>query len=167
MNRSSVESIVRALNEQQVQFLIAGGLAVAVHGFVRFTADVDLILAIDQENLTRAVSALSSLGYLPRAPVQFAEFINPAAQAVGGAKEHDRFSLFSPRHPATEIDLFLEPPIGFSKAIATAAKFEVAPGVFAPFCSIDDFECNEDQGRPATGPSPCSGVAATQAAGGI
>ncbi len=41
MERGSVEAIVAALNENQVQYLIVGGLAVVAHGYVRFTADVD------------------------------------------------------------------------------------------------------------------------------
>jgi hypothetical protein len=139
MNRSCVETIVRALNDQQVQYLIAGGLAVVAHGYVRFTADVDLMLAVDQANLIRAVGALSSLGYIPRAPVQFEEFINPAARKLWAEQKNMTvFSLFSPQHSATEIDLFLEPPIDFPRAIAAAKQFEIAPGIFAPFCSIDD-----------------------------
>jgi hypothetical protein len=34
-----IETIVRALNESGVRYLIAGGLAVVAHGYVRFTAE--------------------------------------------------------------------------------------------------------------------------------
>lgn len=39
MKRDSVVAIVQALNENEVQYLIVGGLAVVAHGYVRFTAD--------------------------------------------------------------------------------------------------------------------------------
>ena len=41
MEVRSVESIVRTLNDAQVDYLIVGGLAVNAHGFVRLTQDVD------------------------------------------------------------------------------------------------------------------------------
>jgi hypothetical protein len=59
MKRDSVVAIVQALNEMEVQYLIVGGLAVVAHGYLRLTADVDLILAPDTGNLERAVDAIS------------------------------------------------------------------------------------------------------------
>ena len=47
MERRSVEAIVEGLNRAQVRYLIVGGLAVVAHGFVRFTADIDLVLDPD------------------------------------------------------------------------------------------------------------------------
>ena len=43
MEKRSVEAVVRGFNEAQVRYLIAGGVAVVAHGYVRFTADLDLI----------------------------------------------------------------------------------------------------------------------------
>lgn len=48
------------------------------------------------------------------------------------------FSLCSPLHPAIEIDLFLDPPIDFSKAYAAAMRTKVAPGLHATFCALED-----------------------------
>ena len=44
-----------------VRYLVAGGLAVVAHGYLRFTADVDLIVDLEPANVTRAVAALESL----------------------------------------------------------------------------------------------------------
>jgi hypothetical protein len=150
MEKSSVEVIVKTLIEHQVRYLIAGGLAVAAHGYVRFTADVDLILATDEANLKRAVAALESLDYRSRAPVEFSEFIDPRnRQQWAGDKHMIVFSLYSPRHPATEIDLFLEPPLDFEKAYAAAANIELAPNVRGSFCSLNDLiSLKEKGGRP-------------------
>jgi hypothetical protein len=150
METSSVESIILALNRNRVQYLIAGGLAVVAHGYVRFTADVDLILAVDQQNLTRAVAALQSIGYQPRAPVPFEDFIDPGKRRQWAAEKNMTvFSLFSPRHPATEIDLFLQPPLNFLRAYAQAVFLDVAPGATATFCSVTDLiELKTKAGRP-------------------
>jgi hypothetical protein len=150
MNKNSVESIVRALNTHRVEYLIAGGLAVVAHGYVRFTADMDLLLAMDRPNLTNAVAALSTLNYRPRAPVPIEQFINPLHRRQWmDEKGLTVFSLFSPDHPATEIDLFVDPPLVFSEAYPRAVRLEIAPQVNATFCSIDDLiELKLKAGRP-------------------
>jgi hypothetical protein len=139
MTNSSVEAIVQQLNSHKVRYLIAGGLAVVAHGHVRFTADVDLVLAVDEQNLRNAVSAFKSLDYRPRAPVPFEQFTDPA-QRQRWAREKNMvvFSLFSPSHPASEIDLFLEPPLDFEAAYNRAPRIEIKPGLSATFCSIED-----------------------------
>lgn len=58
MEVRSVETIVRALNEASVHYLIVGGLAVNAHGFVRLTRDVDIVLSLDPENATRGLDIL-------------------------------------------------------------------------------------------------------------
>ena len=90
MKRDSVIAIVAALNENQVRYLIVGGLAVVAHGYVRFTADVDLLLSVETENLKRAVAALKLLGYRPRAPVDRRFSRSIEASAMGAGKEYDR-----------------------------------------------------------------------------
>jgi hypothetical protein len=39
MEVRSIETIVRALNDAKVQYLIVGGLAVVAHGYERLTKD--------------------------------------------------------------------------------------------------------------------------------
>jgi len=150
LERRSVESVVRALNEAQVRFLVVGGLAVIAHGFVRFTADIDLVLDPDPAALGRAIAALSDLGYRPRAPVPFAQFADPHARAAWVKdKGLAVFSVFSPDHAATEIDLFVEPPFDFGAVYARARRFEVGPGAVATFVGLADLiEMKRRVGRP-------------------
>jgi hypothetical protein len=150
MKRDSVVAVVAALNEKQAEYLIVGGLAVVAHGYVRFTADVDLIVSIEPENLRRVVNALQGLGYRPRAPVDFHEFIDPSHRKQWAQEKNMTvFSLFSGAHPATEVDLFLEPPLDFSAAYGRALRQEVAPGTPAVFCSLEDLIALKSMaGRP-------------------
>ena len=138
MTGRSVETIIRALNRAEARYLIVGGLAVVAHGHVRFTAHVDLVLDPDPASLARAVAALEALGYRPRAPVALAEFLDPEKRRQWMKdKGLTVFSLFSPEHPATELDLFVEPPFDFGEEFREAARFEVAPGVTGTFVGRD------------------------------
>ena len=139
MTRRSVEAIVETLNAGGVRYLIAGGLAVVAHGHVRFTADVDLILDLTDGNVARAVEALQALGYRPRVPVSFEDFAKPDKRAQWAREKHMTvFSLYSDAHAATEIDLFVESPLDFEAAYASAARMEVAPGIEAVFVGYRD-----------------------------
>jgi predicted nucleotidyltransferase len=150
MEKQSVELIVGSLNDQGVKYLIAGGLAVVAHGYLRFTADVDIMLAMDSHNLSKGVAALKGLNYQPHAPVPFEQFIDADRRAQWiDQKGMVVFSLFSPDHPATEIDLFVDLPIAFDEAYARAMRMEVGPGVIATFCSIEDLiDLKTKSGRP-------------------
>jgi len=150
LERRSIEEIVRALNSAGVRYLVVGGLAVVAHGHVRFTADLDLVLDPTPDALLRAIEALSALGYRPRAPVPFAEFADREKRARWiRDKGLTVFSVSSPEHPATEIDLFVEVPFDFERAFARAARFELSPGLEGTFVGLADLiAMKRAAGRP-------------------
>jgi hypothetical protein len=53
-----LRGLLLALGEEGVEFVVIGGVAVAAHGFVRATEDVDIVPAPDRENLDRLVDRL-------------------------------------------------------------------------------------------------------------
>jgi hypothetical protein len=139
MKLKTIETIFRALNREEVRYLIAGGLAVVAHGHMRFTADIDLILDMEEKNLQKAISVFSSLGYLPRPPVALENFSNPAMRATWMQEKGLKvFSLWNPDHPATEIDLFIEPPIDFEQAYSRNISIELAEDVDVTVIGFDD-----------------------------
>ncbi len=150
MQIESIEAVFRALNDASVRYLIAGGLAVAAHGHLRFTADVDLILDLEDDNTRRALAALASLGYRPRAPVPMEQFADPAMRRRWMAEKGlTVFSLYSPMHQATEVDLFVEAPFDFARAYQSALRVELAPHVAAPFVGYADLvELKRKAARP-------------------
>jgi len=150
MTSSSVQTIIKALNEAGVRYLVVGGLAVVAHGHVRFTADVDLVLDFDENNLGRAMEVFAGLGFRPRAPVPLQHFAD--AQIRQGwirDKGLTVLSLFSDDHPLTEVDLFVADPLGFDEAYARRATLAVAPDVDATFVAVDDLiRLKRSAGRP-------------------
>ncbi len=139
MEVRSVEAIVRALNEANVRYLVAGGLAVVAHGHVRYTADLDLIFDFAEDNVKRALAALAALGYRPMAPVPMEQFADAAVRS-GWVREKGLtvFSLVSPQHAATTVDVFAEAPLEFARAYGEAVPFEVTPVLPATVVSLPD-----------------------------
>ncbi len=115
-----IESVLVALNAAHVRYLVVGGVAVVLHGRLRTTADLDLWVELEPENLKRAVAALSALGYVPRAPVRFDEFADAEMRrAWVEEKGLVVFSLWR-RDSALEVDLFVRDPLEFAAAHSRA-----------------------------------------------
>jgi predicted nucleotidyltransferase len=56
------EKLLESLARADVKFIIVGGVAVALNGFVRTTEDVDILIERSPENIARLLEALSSFG---------------------------------------------------------------------------------------------------------
>ena len=50
------------LNKHKVKYLLLGGWAVGIYGYPRATGDMDVLIAIDDTNLDRLLSALQEFG---------------------------------------------------------------------------------------------------------
>jgi hypothetical protein len=55
------------LNSRGVEYLVVGGYAVALHGYVRPTGGLDVWVAVKPENAARIVEVLREFGFPPRA----------------------------------------------------------------------------------------------------
>ncbi len=56
-----LKSLVQALNDAGVKFAVCGGLSLIIHGFVRATMDIDLLIPNDQ--IEKALEVAKSVGF--------------------------------------------------------------------------------------------------------
>lgn len=54
---------LRLLNDNEVEYLLVGGFAVAIHGYPRATADMDVWVAKGSANARRIVATLGDFGF--------------------------------------------------------------------------------------------------------
>jgi hypothetical protein len=54
---------LKSLNDNKVRYLVAGGYAVAFHGYPRYTKDLDIWIELEAGNAARLVSALEQFGF--------------------------------------------------------------------------------------------------------
>ncbi len=54
-------SLCKTLNAEEVRYILIGGFAVILHGFVRATKDVDLLIDESPENIGRLKRAMAAL----------------------------------------------------------------------------------------------------------
>lgn len=139
MERDTLIKIFAGLNDARVRYLVAGGLAVVAHGYVRFTADIDLFIQLERSNLINAMTVFRDLGYIPRAPVNIMDFADDAMREAWLREKNVKvFSLWHPNAPATEVDVFMEPPLEFESAFSRAVLFAFDDDLSVPVVGIDD-----------------------------
>jgi hypothetical protein len=144
-----IEIVLGALGQARVRYLVVGGVAVVLHGHLRATADLDLVVQLEEANVNRALAALEALGYRPRAPVLARLFADPEVRSEWvREKGLTVFSLWSERFPALEVDLFATEPFPFEEAYARAIEVPLGEQV-VPVASLDDLiALKEDADRP-------------------
>ena len=141
--------VFAALAKRKVRYLVVGGVAVVLHGVPRFTADIDLVLALDRANVLAALDALAALAYRPRAPVPLLDFADPSLRRDWiEEKGLTVFSLWSPDHPATEIDLFIEEPFPFEEVFARATRVDLGANYVTVASVADIIELKRRADRP-------------------
>ena len=110
------EEVFRKLAEERIKYAVAGGVALVLHGVVRLTADLDLIVEMSKENLEQFLTAMHDLGYKPKQPVKARDFINPQnRKAWKEEKGMEVFSFYHPQKQINLIDVFMEEPLSFDE----------------------------------------------------
>ncbi len=54
------EDLLSCLNNQEVRYLIIGGIAVSAHGYTRYTKDIDIWVEPTEENADKTIAAINS-----------------------------------------------------------------------------------------------------------
>jgi hypothetical protein len=132
------EEIFRKLNEANADYLVAGGMAVNLHGVPRMTQDLDLLPDLSEDNLLKIVGILDALGYRPRVPEKPSLLADPAIrERWRNEKNMKVFSFFHHELPFQEIDLMFDVPVSFNEAVQNKIVKRAADFVI-PLVSIPD-----------------------------
>lgn len=150
MKLSSVQAIVREFAEAGVRFLVAGGVAVNVYGYQRFTKDLDLVVQLTEENIRAAFSALARLGYRPQVPITVEQFADSDLRsALIREKGMQVLQFWSDQHRETPIDVFVSDPFPFEEEFARASVKDLGDAGPVRVVSLRSLiEMKERAGRP-------------------
>lgn len=120
-----------ALIEAEVEFVIVGAHALAVHGVPRATGDIDILVRPSHENATRVMIALETFG----APVQSHGVTTRDFEIAG--------TVYQLGLPPRRIDLLTEiTGVSFDDAWSTRVVVE-RDGLTLPFLARDELVRNK------------------------
>ena len=98
--------ICLALADNGIRYAVVGGHAVALHGAVRGTVDVDIVLAWNRKTLRAAEQVLNKIGLVSRLPVtaedvfQFRDEYVQNRNLIG-------WNFYNPDNPAEQVDIVI------------------------------------------------------------
>jgi len=143
------EELFEKLNKSGVDYVVVGGVALVLHGVVRLTADLDLMVHLEEGNLSKFVDIMNELGYRPKAPVKSEEFINAKTRATWiNEKNMKVFSFFHPERPIHLVDVFVEEPVDYN-VIRSDAVTIMSGSVSIPVVSVKNLiKLKEISNRP-------------------
>ena len=98
--------VARTFDRTRVPYALVGGYAVALHGAVRGTVDVDLVIRLRESDFLRAERALLSLGLHPRLPVTASEIFRYREEYIRN-RNLTAWSFVNPALPSEIVDVIL------------------------------------------------------------
>ena len=124
--QSHLIDILCILVDKGVQFVVAGGTAIVLHGIQRMTLDLDIAVSPEQTNLRRFISTLNQLKFIPRAPVPAETILNrERVEALIREKNALVFTFWCPGEPYKQIDMFLTRENSFDGLVSDARTLTV------------------------------------------
>ena len=130
--------LFRALNEESVEYLVGGGIAVNLYGIERATADIDIILNLETENTLKFAKVAKDLGLQPKIAVALDDFLDaPTRKAWADNKEMVVFSLYDAEYPFFVVDVFIEMPFDFKRVYSNRKIIEFED-TFIPVVPLDE-----------------------------
>lgn len=129
MLNQDFREFLQSLNDNGVRYLVIGGYAVALHGYPRYTKDIDIWIETSPENAARMVKALEQFGFASLG-LQEADFLVPQQIVQLG-------------YPPSRIDLISTPAgVDFAGCYASRVEVEIE-GVTVHFIDLENLRRNK------------------------
>ncbi|MDP2642250.1 MAG: nucleotidyl transferase AbiEii/AbiGii toxin family protein [Candidatus Peregrinibacteria bacterium] len=132
------EKVFKALNKAKVEYLVVGGVAVTLHGYARFTGDLDFVVFLERANLERMDKAVKKMGYTERLPISLVS-LGDKKQVQKWVKEKNlkAFSYFPSNENPLQIDIIISESLKFEE-IAKNKVLKKVGDLEIPVVSLKD-----------------------------
>ncbi len=127
--------LFRTLEEEKVRYLLVGSLAANLHGGELSTMNVDMMPALDTENLQRFFNVAKRLHLKPAAPVTLEQFFE--VETWSSDERMSGFSLRSSDGLAPSIDVLVKPAVLFEPAYERRAMMRLGEATIDVAASED------------------------------
>jgi len=103
---TALERICTALGRAGVRYAIVGGHAVALHGAVRGTVDIDVAIAWNRKSLAGAEKTLNELGLVSRLPVTAHDVFNYRTEYIEN-RNLVAWNFYNPDDLTEQVDIII------------------------------------------------------------
>jgi molybdenum cofactor biosynthesis enzyme MoaA len=145
------EDVFRAFQKAKVKYVIVGGIAVNLHGFLRSTVDMDILVEMTDENLKKVVTILKEKGYRVKQPVDPMGLADRRTRQDWIKNKNMKAFNFYKDAELKEVDIIIDSPVSYEAAKRNRVNFKTDVG-FLPAISINDLlKMKKKAGRLADG----------------
>ena len=116
---TTLEKICGALRDAGVRYAIVGGHAVALHGVVRGTLDIDVVVRWTRATLVRAEAALNAIGLVSRLPVTAREVYDFRDEYVRN-RNLTAWNFYNSDDPLEQVDIIITDDLAGKRTKAVA-----------------------------------------------
>lgn len=99
-----LNDVCRTLEQEKVEYAVVGGCAVALHGAVRGTVDVDIAIKWTLENLKKMEKALKKIGLISTLPITAENLFHYQDEYVKNRKLIT-WNFYDPRNRLHQLDV--------------------------------------------------------------
>ncbi len=124
-------NFLQALYLANVRYLLCGGMAVNIYGVPRMTADVDILIDFEEENVQKFAETMVKCQYFPIIPLPIRELVLEATR-IRMIKEKNliAYSYHSSLKNYMNLDVLIDVPLAFNdmwndREIRKANTFEI------------------------------------------
>lgn len=108
--------LFQSLHQADVRYMLCGGLAVNIYGIPRATADVDIVLDFEAENIRTFLRTVHSLAFESSLPIRLEELVDASTrQRYFYEKNLIAYSFFNSRNNLFLLDVLVQVPIPFAE----------------------------------------------------
>lgn len=101
-----LQEVVGSLQKAGVSYAVVGGYAVALHGAVRGTVDIDLVIACNERTYIDTEKALLTIGLQPRLPVGARDVFRFREEYIAN-RNLLAWSFYDPKDPTRLVDIII------------------------------------------------------------
>lgn len=143
------KNLFASLNQASVKYLVVGGVAVNLYGIQRATADLDIVLKLDDRNVKQFIRVAKRLGLRPKMPINIEDFADPQKREEWlHLKNMQVFSLYDEKKPFFLLDVFVEEPFNFDLAYGSKESFYLEDAEIPVVAISHLIEMKKGSGRP-------------------
>lgn len=135
--------VCNAFRDSGVRYAVVGGYAVALHGAVRGTVDIDFVINWNQKTLARAENALNGIGLVSRLPIS-ADDLFRFRQEYMDKRNLIAWNFYNPQDLSEQVDIIITYDL---KGIRTK-RVETADGPVLILPVRELIEMKRNSGRP-------------------
>lgn len=114
------------LQQNKVNYLLCGGLAVNIYGIPRMTADIDLLLEFTDDNIMNFENAMKVLNYQNMIPIHLSQLVlKEERMKLVSEKNLIAYSYFNKDVGHMNLDVLLDTPFSFDQLWKNRAQKEL------------------------------------------